>query len=94
MLKGRVSVMGAIVRHIRLGLALAQVAGFTLGLTIGDHVTINATMQTRSQLTASHGSGADLAAVRRPPRWPGRSKNAKGLAVREASATRPLAIVV
>lgn len=37
---------------------------------------------------------ADVEAARRPPRWPGRSKMQKGLAVREAAAVKPLARVV
>ena len=79
-----------------MGVALLQVTTFSLGLSFGQHLGHQGNEPVTTIETASHdGDGAfQPLAARRPPRWPGRSKNAKGLAIREASAIKPIGIVV
>ena len=80
-----------------MGVALLQCALFNAGLA--HHIHLGAAMSGQQALeppkieTAWTHSMAGNAGARRPPRWPGRSKNAKGLAVREASAIKPVALV-
>lgn len=82
--------MAKVLNQARLAIAILQCATFTVGLSFGQHLL---SVQPGSPARAEEASGGALHApvsARRPPRWPGRSKNAKGLAIREASAVKPL----
>ena len=82
--------MDRFVGQARLAIALIQCALFTVGLTHGLYLGSGLEHPPSIELAWLDAS-PEATATRRPPRWPGRSKMAKGLAIREASALKPTA---
>lgn len=77
---------------IRFGIAVIQVALFHVGLAY--HLQLPPQSHTAPSFELSWlDAEADVDAARRPPRWPGRNKMNKGLAIREAAAVKPQARV-
>jgi|GEM_PF-6629410 len=91
---GPVSVMEAFVKKARLAVAVLQVVVFNLGLGYSQQLAQANGAHEAILRSSSVGLVPNAPASRRPPRWPGRSKNQKGLAIREASARKPLAWVI
>jgi hypothetical protein len=78
---------------IRFGIAAMQLALFQVGLAY--HLQLPPQLHKAPSFEHSWlDAEADVDAARRPPRWPGRNKMNKGLAVREAAAVKPLARAV
>jgi hypothetical protein len=78
---------------IRFAIALIQLALFHVGLTYCLELPKHFHKAPAFEISWLE-AAMDAEATRRPPRWPGRNKMHKGLAVREAAAVKPLARVV
>jgi len=74
----------------RLAIAVLQTAIFTIGLSGALALPASAIEHAPTVELAWLDDATDVIAARRPPRWPGRSKGHKGLAIREAAAFKPL----
>ena len=89
----QVSVMERLINTARFGVAVMQLAIFNIGLTYNLHLTQPVQHAPAIEM-AWLDDAMEAEASRRPPRWPGRSKGQKGLAIREATAIKPLARVL
>lgn len=87
--------MERLVRYTRLSVLLVQYVTFNVGLAHAIHLPPAQPFAHQPVVEqSSHDHVDEAPEARRPPRWPGRSKTAKGLAIREASAFKPLARVL